>query len=597
METDKLKKLMDEAEEEAKRNSVDGIVGRVTRFENVRVGESHYVLVDVAFEDYLRTQVRRGEYLAIRSIIPRVTMVGVVEAITRSDMLASLKIREVNNYSDPSTLMTPTTIQLTPITEMDDKGRVRPAVSPIDPQSPVFRPRPELLEKALGIPEKGIVVGKVYSGGEVIEANVRLDEFTLTHHVLLIGTTGSGKTTFLKRVVSQDSMEKQSVVFDRQGDFVRLALEKLRDATIVMPVTTLMEGSTTEDYVNLFLDRYGNAKDVVIGHEYVSLEYENSRLYLVPYSIAFSEVMMNFHKMTPYMSPAASLVWESLMRKTKELLIYNLMDYFGKDTLPYTRALEFYETEVKPRLSIDNLTERPVSFQPRKLQVVKGKSKEYVKPDNEGNLKLDVSKAFEKAMESLSLAPQTKESISRLLKSYKEFGIFDVPGTFNHIGKGVWKEKNIIVDLSWVLDYTASVEALATISYKLLSDFFKYKDEMYKQGQQSTLSLLIMDEAHEYFPQASNENAKGVIEDLINKLMRLGRVRRLGVILATHYPDDLNELVIQLSNTKVIMRNDPQVLKKLSAEDYSDILTNAEPGVGLIRSMRFTNVLFKSLVP
>jgi hypothetical protein len=228
---------------------------------------------------------------------------------------------------------------------------------------------------------------------------------------------------------------------------------------------------------------------------------------------------------------------------------------------------------------------------------VKGKKTGFVNSDNEGNLLVDVPEAFENAMESLSLAPQTKESIIRVLKSYKEFGIFDVMGTFNRVGKGVWKEKNIIVDLSWILDYTASVEALATISYKLLSDFFKYKDDMYKQGQQTTLSLLIMDEAHEYFPQASNESTKGVIEDLINKLMRLGRVRRLGVVLATHYPDDLNELVIQLSNTKVIMRNDPQVLKKLSAEDYADILTNAEPGVGLIRSMRFTNVLFKSLVP
>ncbi|MCI2413686.1 MAG: DUF87 domain-containing protein [Candidatus Aramenus sp.] len=246
--------------------------------------------------------------------------------------------------------MTPTTIQLTPITEMDDKGRVRPAVSPIDPQSPVFRPRPELLEKALGIPEKGIVVGKVYSGGEVIEANVRLDEFTLTHHVLLIGTTGSGKTTFLKRVVSSDDVEKQSVVFDRQGDFVRLALERLRDATIIMPVTTLMQGYSTEKYVDLFLDRYGNANNVVIDDEYVSLEYENSRIYLVPYSIAFSEVMANFHKMTPYISPAASLVWESLMRKTRELLVYKLVDYFGKETLPYPRAWELYETEIKPRL-------------------------------------------------------------------------------------------------------------------------------------------------------------------------------------------------------------------------------------------------------
>ncbi len=194
--------LIDEADKYAEENSLEGIIGRVTRFESIKVGETHYVSIDISFEDYLKTQVRRGEYLAIRSIIPKVTIVGIVDTITRSDMLAALKIRETTNNRDPSTIMTPTTIQLSPIAEIDDKGKVKPAVSPIDPQSPVFRPKAELLEKALGIPMSGVVIGKIYSGGEEIDAEVRLDEDTLRHHSLLIGTTGAGKTTTLKEMVN-----------------------------------------------------------------------------------------------------------------------------------------------------------------------------------------------------------------------------------------------------------------------------------------------------------------------------------------------------------------------------------------------------------
>jgi DNA helicase HerA-like ATPase len=60
-----------------------------------------------------------------------------------------------------------------------------------------------------------------------------------------------------------------------------------------------------------------------------------------------------------------------------------------------------------------------------------------------------------------------------------------------------------------------------------------------------------------------------VVEAVINKLTRLGRVRRMGVVFATHSPADLNDLVIQLTNTKIAMRSEPKVLERVDMAEYA----------------------------
>jgi len=581
--------LIDEADKYAKENSVEGIIGRVTRFESVKIGETHYVSIDISFEDYLKTQVRRGEYLAIRSIIPKVTIVGIIDTITRSDMLATLKIRETTNNRDPSTIMTPTTIQLSPIAEIDDKEKVRPAVSPIDPQSPVFRPKAELLEKALGIPMRGVVIGNIYSGGEEIDAEVRLDEDTLRHHSLLIGTTGAGKTTTLKEIVNDESIEKQNVIFDRQGDFVRFSISKLDDTTIIMPVTKLMEGKEIQDYVIKFIDRYSNCKDVEYADDSVVLDCGN-KIRLVPYSINFGDIINRFHKLTPYMSLRASMAWESLIRITKNKIIKGISEYFS---LPNKDSYIIFITEILPRISIENLYSGYIEFESKKLPTNKSKKTQLISTNGD-KIIISTKDAFFDSEKELKLPSQTTDAIERTLKAYGEYGIFNVEGSYQKLSEKILQSRNLIIDLSWVLDYTASIEALSTITYKILSDFFDLKDKKYKEGKNDILSLLIMDEAHEYFPQGGEEVSKEIIEEFLNKLMRLGRVRNIGVIMATHVPDDLNPLILQLSNTKIIMRNELEIIRKMYADEFADLLINAQPGVGLIRSIKFSNVVFRS---
>ncbi len=85
---------------------------------------------------------------------------------------------------------------------------------------------------------------------------------------------------------------------------------------------------------------------------------------------------------------------------------------------------------------------------------------------------------------------------------------------------------------------------------------FEARDEEPARGAAPSPTFIFIDEAYYYFPQegAREDFNKEVVEAVINKLTRLGRVRRMGVVFATHSPADLNDLS-QLTNTKIAMRS------------------------------------------
>jgi DNA helicase HerA-like ATPase len=87
-----------------------------------------------------------------------------------------------------------------------------------------------------------------------------------------------------------------------------------------------------------------------------------------------------------------------------------------------------------------------------------------------------------------------------------------------------------------------------------------------------------------------------VVEAVINKLTRLGRVRRMGVVFATHSPANLNDLVIQLTNTKIAMRSEPKVLERVDMAEYAGELAYA---LAVAKSFVYRThaVTFKTLPP
>ncbi len=590
-----LESKLNESEEDAKNNG--NLIGRVTRYRTVRLEEEELIGVDISFEDYMKSNIMRGQYLAIRTILRPVIIIGQVVSISRSDVLAEMGIREISSRKDPASIITDTFIGIYPISELDEeKGIIRPAVTPIDPQSPVFIPNPSLLEKVLRIPEKGITIGKIFSGGEEIEAKVRLDEEALVHHTLVLGTTGSGKTTLLKSILYSKDMNKQTLVFDRQGDFVNFLISKKEKFTVLMPVTSSM-GNSTKDFLDKFSSTYNCS---ILEYESGALICNDTEVDVIPYSINFFDNIKNFHKLTPYFTPKASMYWESLIDKMLENLKVNLHDIFGV----------YINDEILSKLLGDKIAPGHLAEEWKKISIssdllnklnLSAKSQNITKSFvsfNKGELTVNLGKAFKDSMSALDLAPSTKEAIIRTLKAYDGYGIFTVKGTVDFKPESAFKlNDKIIVDLSFVMNYSASIEAVATIAYKILEDVFNWKSELYAKNESKDLMLIIMDEAHEYFPQGNNEAvAKDIIEELINKIMRLGRVRKIGMILATHMPDDLNPLVLQLTNTKIVMRNDINVIKKLGMEKYEDFLLHATPGLAIINSLNFSGIPLKTLI-
>jgi len=624
-----LLNLLNEAKSHATENGK--IVGRVTRYRDIIINDSEYIGIDVDFNSYLDADIKRGQYLAIRSITRPDIILGQVYSISRSDVLARMGIQEVSYQEDPSTIMTPAYVEIKPIAEAeysikDEKWslkKIRPAVSPVDPQSPVFIPNPTLIKNLLSIPSSGVSLGKIYSGGDTIDAVVKLDEEALTHHILVIGTTGSGKTTLLKNIITNPT-RKKTLVFDRQGDFVYHLMKKKEKFAVVMP--DVYEKDThkisVKDHAEEFAEWYGcDSVDVVDrGAEVLC---GNSEVFLIPYSINFYSNIEDFDKITPYFTSRASMYWGSIVEKTFEKIEKaldeaagfiggeqkkkeDIMDYvfnnIMRDHLTPGKLIDSLYVNLDDLAKTLNLNLSKISATSKKGFPSNNSAEQIVVIDSKNNRRtmfINTGTAFKSAIKDLEIYHTTKDVIVRVLKAYERYGVFTVPGTYDFLPDEIFSiYDDVVVDLTWVMNKSASVEAVATVAYKILDDFFKWKDTEYQQTHKGgELTLIIMDEAHEYFPQTNREDvAKDVVEGLINRIMRLGRVRNIGVILATHVPDDLNPLVVQLTNTKVVMRNEERVLNSLGVEKFKDFLKYAQPGMAIVNSLRFKEVPIMTLL-
>jgi len=108
---EQLKGRVKEAYEIVTKYSRDGnVIGKVTRFEYINVGSKPLIKVDISFESYFKNPVKRGEIIAISSIIPKVIVIGSVDTITRGDMMTTLGIKEIRGREDPSTIITNTVL-------------------------------------------------------------------------------------------------------------------------------------------------------------------------------------------------------------------------------------------------------------------------------------------------------------------------------------------------------------------------------------------------------------------------------------------------------------------------------------------------------
>jgi DNA helicase HerA-like ATPase len=626
--------------------------------------EGGYVVFDVDpvvyFENY-DLIAQAGSLLGVVDIKTLNVISLKVVSVERRDVLAELDLPDMYfpiPHAEASGLLTKTRIKAKPLLAYDTKtGEVRVANIVIEPQSPVvLLTNPEVIQRVLGLPTEGVFLGYSTVGDTPLfggNAPLLLPLRAFYQHILVLGTTGSGKTTLLKNMIASMHSgykligEKPSIViFDPNKDYVTIPLEppwlftggvsedesrlakkvldqinKLDGVVIILPVTRSVVDeyidkyeswarilkAIAEDYIkgiiNPIISRFGWSGEIAeievvqepgktaplrfvkakvrINYGYTT---RDAYYYVIPYALRFRDFTpKELVALNPYFT-----------RQAKDALQRILQALSAKGAVIET-IYDLYEAIKEARFRIEERVTKPRG-------VVLDPNREYVV----------------QIIRDLAIHKSTLENMIRQIASIIDTGIFDV------YTKGVGEDKYlyeppigeildkhfklfngypIVVDLEFLqLHSMADPEkTISIVAFRILNKIFEWKliESRYRMSSQPV--LIFIDEAHRFFP--SRGGVEEYIENvsaMIDRIARLGRARKLGLVFSTHSPRDVHDIILQLTNTKIVLRTDKSHLGVLDLpEEYREFITRASDRVGVIKShvLRLGYSTFKTPLP
>ncbi|QKQ99679.1 ATP-binding protein [Metallosphaera tengchongensis] len=466
----------------------------------------------------------------------------------RSDITSSLfnsndLTPKMMEDEDPGTLIGNVILKCEMLTRLDPltKGEALPADIIPEPQSPVIIPYPEMIERAMSINRGRLKFGFLEVSNS--EAKVGIPPEELNFHALVIGTTGAGKTSFIKDVIAsllKTVDDEQIVVFDATGDYyhsflppdfssetVRRGLEDFQklngplegvEENVIFPVTVQWvrrnlternEEEITKTYFDLYvrpllehIKKRGIETEIQISGRTISLETKGwkSKINVNPFYLSFKENVKIIHKLNPYFSEQAS------------------------------HFLKIMTSEIKDVINLE----------------------EFIETINE--------ERFEK----LQVHKSTRENILRGLYLLRETGLFDIRVPRTSLNDILSSSKFIVIDL-----YNQELDDFSQkiLTYYFLDRIFSLRERKMRSGETNNRLLMVIDEAHRFFPSArggeEDNNYVRRVAGKISTLMRLGRRRRIGFLFSTHNPNDLSDIIVQLANTKFVFRVSLEISENL----------------------------------
>jgi len=512
-------------------------------------------------------------------------------------------------------------------------------VTPVEIHSLVRFPKPGEVASMLNLPREGVYIGNLAlpDGRELSGEHVYLPVAAIRHHILVVGTTGSGKTVFLKNLIYEVLKRDNTcmaLALDTVGHYLHLVeLGSESEISVIRPITVtylhvavrrvkerLKEDTTVRDVkravrriarevareiVRDFLEstlgsfglkytishcrvagRYKLDEDssvLVLDRVDVSVTVnESSRILFKIYlwALETSRVLFQLPKFTPVFTFQARMFYRRVLLEVLKLL---LRERLGRGDVSST-----VREMCKLMSECDVTLEDVYNFMLEPTRDDRGR----------------VQAVYEVVGAKMGVHSGTLTNMLRGFLSLVETKLFDVNVRVKYgrtriqirvtepiYDKLFSESRYIVVDLR---DTSPSQQRL--VVYRVLERLYRYVTSS-RRDQNSTV-LVVIDEAHTFFPQTREETEKELIESYLTMLARLGRARGIGLIFATHSPDDLNDLVIQLTNTKIILRSDEKILEKLGVPSQERrALVLAPPGLAYIKSFIYRTPIFVKLTP
>ncbi len=649
------------------------VIGRVSRSIPARVEEGENIVV--AELDPLLVFSEKEVLLSVLSVN---TYLGIVDVKTGEIVVArlvgaerldaaygaypsSFEVPRVElEEPEPGALISAPRVHLRPILIYDpETGENKQASYIVDPQSPVFIPNPERLPSLLGLPAGrdvavvgALTVGDtpiiIRAGGKTLGARVGIPFHALLKHVFVVGTTGAGKTTFLKNLIYSltSSVEVSGtrpvvMVLDANRDYLatpfppkwrfrdglveererRLAEAVYgegpkggRDPVIMVPLSKdagpLEEWarSYVEDYLGEIAEavgysleveevrletRVGGSLDYIDVHARVPGLPEGRLFRLMPFALEYRGDTRRVLSIDPYMTEQARELLPTIVKALREVL---------DDSSVFVR----WFTERYRRKSQDVFQRRLTSA----LTSIDVSSLEGLKSS------LDNSDVQLYLRDVTGIHPSTLDNIRRRVVSLASSGVFDVrlPSSVGRLAVGEPDlgrvvelaeklDRLVIVDLSYayrMAEEKGEVEPdtiVNMLAYFVLSKLLGYVE------QRSHRMVLVVDEAHSFFPAEKGQRVSEYavrVAGLITRLARLGRSRGLGIVFATHSTRDVNDRILLLTNTKVVFRVDEGMAAALDLPvEYRRTVPMMGDRVGVIKSyyLRGGIVSFRTPMP
>ncbi|MCE4606875.1 MAG: ATP-binding protein [Desulfurococcales archaeon] len=622
------------------------IVGYVSRYSPVEVDMSNAVItfdIDPSIyfsrlNDPSNPLYRMGSVLAV--IDPKTQhLVSVrIKEIHRLDELASLGVEEPLSTPlnpDTSTLMTRTKIIGEILLEYDPvKDKTYPSNLSIEPQSPVIDPRPNVLVKLLGLPGygEGVVLGSLSFNSILVKNGgipVVLPYKVMLQHTLILGTTGSGKTTLVKNMIANTISNQTGrivVVFDLNQDYIQLLLPPLKhpgqgmesqvyhgvykdtrepdNILIIAPISREIVGRNLDSVYNdlhggifeeYFEDSYKPLL-TLLGHEIVQgkieernhtinyvfkLNERTKRIVFIPYSLYTTRIPGDtLVNLMPGLTGQARNILRRLKRKVEsELPIGSPLPFLDL----YVESIRVYLEDTRKKDDPCASRSQETWFTKRVLENIAAKlSGDYIALEDDMDLLLSnyyhIPIIICHALQEITPHRSSLENLLRELGTLLDTGIVDVitgvhkgklefqaePDWMQLLDMAIELNAPIIVDLAW--SYRASSLGENThrvTAIRLLSTLLTWKHKMWKERKPTPDIHVYIDEAHQFFPNETKDENTRQLSGVLSRIARLGRARGIGLVFATHTPSDLNDIIIQLTNTKIILRMDPGRLERL----------------------------------